>query len=245
MITLEEPEVVWPMGLSDHDPSLADRPLVFNPKGFLVAILEDDDHAEQARAALPAAGFADRDLRVYTSQQILADHQRYLAQRSLARRVVGGLTDDTTAPERYSTAPARAAPPCGSMSPPTPTPSGSELQCNLKVEYVEKLTDGPVGVGTRYRARWANSGPTAVEVVQFDSPRRWETNAEARGMAIRFQGTFTDAAEVARYTAYLEHQPRRVAWLVAPFALLAMRRQDEKNRHRIPEALESSPMMSA
>jgi hypothetical protein len=187
MITLEEPEVVWPMGLSDHDPSLADRPLVFNPKGFLVAILEDDDHAEQARAALQAAGFADRDLRVYTSQQILADHQRYLAQRSLARRVVGGLTDDTTAPERYSTAPARAAPPCGSMSPPTPTPSGSELQCNLKVEYVEKLTDGPVGVGTRYRARWANSGPTAVEVVQFDSPRRWETNAEARGMAIRFK----------------------------------------------------------
>jgi hypothetical protein len=98
---MEEHEVVWPMGLSDHDPSLADRPLVFNPKGFLVAILEDDDHAEQARAALEAAGFAERDLRVYTSQQILADHQRYLAQRSLARRVVGGLTDDATALERY------------------------------------------------------------------------------------------------------------------------------------------------
>jgi uncharacterized protein YndB with AHSA1/START domain len=33
----------------------------------------------------------------------------------------------------------------------------SELQWNPKVKYVEKLTDGPVGVGTRYRAR----GPTA------------------------------------------------------------------------------------
>jgi hypothetical protein len=98
---MDEREVVWPMGLSDQDPSLADRPLAFNPKGFLVAILEDDDSAEQARAALQAAGFADRDLRVYTSQQILADHQRYLAQRSLARRVVGGLTDDATALERY------------------------------------------------------------------------------------------------------------------------------------------------
>jgi hypothetical protein len=59
-----------------------------NPKGFLVAILEDDDHAEQARAALQADRFAERDLRVYTSQQILDDHQRYLAQRSLARQVV-------------------------------------------------------------------------------------------------------------------------------------------------------------
>jgi hypothetical protein len=44
---MDEQEVVWPMGLSDQDPALADRPLVFNPKGFLVAILEDDNHAEQ------------------------------------------------------------------------------------------------------------------------------------------------------------------------------------------------------
>ena len=44
----------------------------------------------------------------------------------------------------------------------------SELRWNPKAKYVEKLTDGPVGVGTRYRARWANSGPTTVEVVQFD-----------------------------------------------------------------------------
>jgi hypothetical protein len=101
MIIMEEPEVVWPMGMSDQDPSLADRPLLFNPKGFLVAILEDDDHAEQARTALQAAGFADRDLRVYTSQQILADHERYLAQRSLARRVVGSVTVDPDSLKRY------------------------------------------------------------------------------------------------------------------------------------------------
>lgn len=61
----------------------------------------------------------------------------------------------------------------------------SELQWNPNVKYVEKLTDGPVGVGTRYRARWANSGPTTVEVVQFDRPHTWETTAIARGMGIR------------------------------------------------------------
>jgi hypothetical protein len=98
---MDEHEVVWPMGMSDQDPSLANRPLLFNPRGFLVAILEDDDHAERARAALRAAGFADRDLRVYTSQQILDDHQRYLAQRSLARRAVGAVTVDQDAIKRY------------------------------------------------------------------------------------------------------------------------------------------------
>lgn len=120
----------------------------------------------------------------------------------------------------------------------------SELQWNPKVKYVEKLTDGPVGVGTRYRAQWANSGPTAVEVVAFDRPRRWETHAKARGMGIRFQGTVTDAAPGARYTADLELHPRGLAWLVAPLALLTMRWQDQKNLSRIREALESSTVRS-
>jgi uncharacterized protein YndB with AHSA1/START domain len=120
----------------------------------------------------------------------------------------------------------------------------SELQWNPKVKYIQKLTDGPVGVGTRYRAQWANSGPTTVEVVQFDRPRSWETNAKARGMSIRFQGTVTDTASGARYTAHLGLHPSRLAWLVAPLALVAMRRQDHQNMHRIRQALESSAMRS-
>jgi hypothetical protein len=116
----------------------------------------------------------------------------------------------------------------------------SELQWNPKVKYVEKLTDGPVGVATRYRARWSNSGPTTVEVVGFDRPRSWETTTRARGMMIRFRGTVTDAAPGARYTASLELHPTRLAWLVAPLALLAMRRQDQHHMDRIREALESS-----
>jgi hypothetical protein len=79
-------EVAWPTGMSDQDPAARDRPLAFNPQGFLVAILEDADQAEQARAALAAAGFADRDLRVYTSQQILDSWERFQAERSLASK---------------------------------------------------------------------------------------------------------------------------------------------------------------
>ncbi len=116
----------------------------------------------------------------------------------------------------------------------------SELQWNPKVKYVQKLTEGPVAVGTRYRAQWSNSGPTTVEVVRFDRPRSWETNVTARGMSIRFQGTVTDAAPGARYTAHLELQPKGLARLVAPLCALAMRRQDQKNMHHITETLGSS-----
>jgi hypothetical protein len=94
-------EVAWPTGMSDQDPAARERPLVFNPQGFLVAILEDADQAEQARAALAAAGFAENDLRVYTSQQILDSWERFQAERSLAQRVAGAITDDPDTIELY------------------------------------------------------------------------------------------------------------------------------------------------
>jgi hypothetical protein len=93
--------VVWPTGMSDQDPAARERPLVFNPEGFLVAILEDVDQAEQARAALAGAGFAEGELRVYSSQEILDSWERFQAERSLAQRVVGAVTDDPATIEAY------------------------------------------------------------------------------------------------------------------------------------------------
>jgi hypothetical protein len=94
-------QVVWPTGMSDQDPAARARPLFFNPQGFLVAILDDADQAEHAKVALADAGFADRDLRVYTSQQILDSWERFQAERSLTQRVAGALTDDPDTIERY------------------------------------------------------------------------------------------------------------------------------------------------
>jgi hypothetical protein len=98
---MSEDEVAWPTGMSDQDPAARARPLVFNPQGFLVAILQDADQAEQAKTALADAGFAERDLRVYTSQQILDSWERFQAERSLAQRVVGAVTDDPDTIELY------------------------------------------------------------------------------------------------------------------------------------------------
>lgn len=98
---MSEDEVAWPTGMSDQDPAARARPLVFNPQGFLVAILQDADQADQARATLAGAGFADRDLRVYTSSQILDSWERFQAERSLTQRVAGAVTDDSDTIELY------------------------------------------------------------------------------------------------------------------------------------------------
>jgi hypothetical protein len=67
----------------------------------LVAILADASRAEAAKAAVREAGFADSDLRVYTSDQILEDRKRFLEQRSVPGHVVGALTDDPETIELY------------------------------------------------------------------------------------------------------------------------------------------------
>jgi hypothetical protein len=85
------------MGM-DRDPST--RPWVFNPEGFLVALLENDDACERARVALVDAGLGSQNVRLYTSRQILV-HELYLGARSTARRVVGALTDDQETIELY------------------------------------------------------------------------------------------------------------------------------------------------
>jgi hypothetical protein len=98
---MADTDIVWPVGTTDQDPDLSARPMVFHPKGFLVAILPGTDEAERAAAALRDAGFTDEKLRIFTSQQILDDYARYTAQPSLPRRMVATLTDDPETIELY------------------------------------------------------------------------------------------------------------------------------------------------
>jgi len=38
---------------------------------------------------------------------------------------------------------------------------------------MEKITDGPVGVGTQYRAKWKGMGSVMMECTRYDRPRGW------------------------------------------------------------------------
>jgi hypothetical protein len=93
-------EVVWPWGMTEQDPDPASRPWVFNPVGFLLAVLEDDAEAARAGAALEASGFTGADHRSYTGDQVVRDREQFLAQRSTAQRLVEKVTIDTEVLQR-------------------------------------------------------------------------------------------------------------------------------------------------
>jgi hypothetical protein len=88
-------KVVWPWGMSDEDPDPATRPWVFNPRGFLLVVLEDDAEAERAGGALEQVGFGEDQRRIYAGTQVLDERERFLARRSTAQRLVEKVTIDT------------------------------------------------------------------------------------------------------------------------------------------------------
>ena len=87
--------------MTDRDPDPASRPWVFKPQGFLVAVVEDEEEAVRAGAALTEVGFAEDEWRLYTGEQVVDERQRFVAQQSTGRQLVEKLTIDTKAVDLF------------------------------------------------------------------------------------------------------------------------------------------------
>lgn len=121
----------------------------------------------------------------------------------------------------------------------------NEQVWNPTLEYVEKLTGGPVGVGTRFAARWSNTGRLVVEVVGFDPPRMWETRSRAGGLMVTVQGRLSDLAPGTRYETTVGVEAMGLARLYAPLALIGMRRREPENLQHIKNTLEAGTLTSS
>ena len=50
---------------------------------------------------------------------------------------------------------------------------GNEVRWNPDCISMEQLTDGPVGVGTRFRAKWKQGPVVFTEVTAYERPSNW------------------------------------------------------------------------
>lgn len=89
----------WPMDF-DRRPGRGLN-LVFRPQGFLVVMLESGEDGRTAVCALREAGYEEHDLKLWTSDEILANYQRYVDDRTLSERLAGAVTDDVEARDLY------------------------------------------------------------------------------------------------------------------------------------------------
>ena len=94
---------------------------------------------------------------------------------------------------------------------------------------VTKVTEGDVGLHTRFDGEYARAGKVAVELVEFERPRKLTFRAKARIVE------FDDIVELAphgratRLTARMIAQPRGVMKLFTPLMAKTMQRQFAAN----------------
>jgi hypothetical protein len=96
---MNEHENAFPMDFWAEDTS--PHPWKFRPEGYLVVILSDTEEAQRAESSLVSHGFAPRDIKLYTGEQILENYGVYAGRRNIADKVVGSVVSDSEGRELY------------------------------------------------------------------------------------------------------------------------------------------------
>jgi hypothetical protein len=113
----------------------------------------------------------------------------------------------------------------------------NELKWNPDVQSMEKITTGPAGAGTKYLAKWTQSGKIEVECIRADRPRR-VTFLNGGPVEVCLDVTLEPVGSATRLVARFDARPRGLFWLVFPIFLLVMKRQEKKNVLNLKNALE-------
>jgi hypothetical protein len=113
----------------------------------------------------------------------------------------------------------------------------AELEWNPRCESMEKLTEGPVGLGTRYRAKWKSSPYVEVETVAFERPHGWAAH-NGGPIEVTFVCRLEPVPEGTRLEASFEPTPHGWFRLVFPLFLVMMRREEKANMAHLRDAVE-------
>jgi hypothetical protein len=114
-----------------------------------------------------------------------------------------------------------------------------EPEWNRQLLAVEKLTPGPIGVGTRYRVRFGRGvGAAIIENTAFDRPRRWSAVSTSRRLDVDFHGRTVDTAGGCRLSARTELHPRGALRVLAPVLRAVLRRSWDRDLRMIKTIVE-------
>lgn len=115
---------------------------------------------------------------------------------------------------------------------------GNEVDWNPDCVSMEQLTDGPVGVGTRFRAKWKQGPAVHTEVTRYERPQTWTYQ---NGGLISCVLTITleeTANDGTRMTSRGEWAPQGWFRLVFPIFIRVMRRAEKQVIANAKRALE-------
>jgi uncharacterized protein YndB with AHSA1/START domain len=116
----------------------------------------------------------------------------------------------------------------------------NEVEWNNWARRVEKVSDGPVGLGTRFRANIKNMGQIEFELSEYDRPNRLQQHA-SQGSGESWHTYQLDAVPGGtRVSQRANFEPRGTMRFLAPLMQPMMRRHLHQMERGLRQRLESS-----
>ena len=117
----------------------------------------------------------------------------------------------------------------------------SELEWNPKVRIMEKLTDGPIAPGTRFRAKWSKSPVVELEIRRFDRPHGWGyRNGGAIAVDLDISLEPIDGGRATQLRSRFGATPHGAMRVILPLMMASLRREEARNMVLIKERIEGS-----
>jgi uncharacterized protein YndB with AHSA1/START domain len=113
-----------------------------------------------------------------------------------------------------------------------------EPEWNIKMKHVAKLTDAPIGVGTRYWMQFTSAPSVISECVRFERPSVWEMVGQSRAMTFGWRGRVLPTADGAHLLLRMEIQLGGLLGLAAALLRRRMRPELERDIATIKARLE-------
>lgn len=105
----------------------------------------------------------------------------------------------------------------------------NEPSYNAQMRLAEKISDGPIGVGTQFRAEVVSGGrpvSMVIEFIEYERPRRLASKTTMSSMDIAYTLTFEPVREGTRMRWSGEIQPHGMVKLMGPLVAWLGRRQE-------------------
>ena len=117
----------------------------------------------------------------------------------------------------------------------------NEPRYNAQMRLAEKVSEGPIGLGTRYRAEVVSGRqvvPMDIEFTGFERPRMLESTTRMAPMDVRYTLSFDPVSQGTRMRWVGEVEPKGFLRLMTPVVGWMGRRQERRIWARLKHLLE-------
>ena len=113
----------------------------------------------------------------------------------------------------------------------------NELAWNPDVQFMEKISAGPVGIGTRFLAKWHLSDTLEVEIMRYERPN-YVTFVNGGPLEVKLELSLSNSDKKTEMDSKFIATPHGFLRAIFPIMKSRLESQEQENMKNLKKALE-------